>query len=302
MEINIVDWSEGKTALTNIRQKVFIEEQNVPAELEWDVEDSGAIHFLAKEGNRPVACARLLKDGKLGRVSVLKDYRHHGWGSRLLRAAEEFQKEHRRNRIYLDAQASSYLFYFENGYRPEEEMFWDANIPHIRMSKLLNRSSSASLQYLLGKDDKMHESEQPAAAAVWFQLGAGAAHREINIRLADESHPLFNNAACISTLSQFIRSSNQSQVRLLLSREIPGISEHPLLQLQQRVSSRFKVKVSDQNTINHITFDLKGFMEFDYRKSRACFNNRLSVSKHRENFTDMWEEGRLAQEARRLNI
>lgn len=88
MEIKIVDWSEGRTALSNIRQKVFIEEQQVPSELEWDAEDSSATHFLGKEGNRPVACARLLKDGKLGRVAVLRDYRHHGWGSRLLRAAE----------------------------------------------------------------------------------------------------------------------------------------------------------------------------------------------------------------------
>lgn len=302
MEIKIVDWSEGRTALSNIRQKVFIEEQQVPSELEWDAEDSSATHFLGKEGNRPVACARLLKDGKLGRVAVLRDYRHHGWGSRLLRAAEAHLKELKRNRIYLDAQAASYMFYFENGYRPDQEMFWDANIPHIRLSKILNRPSSASQQYILGQDEKLHKSEQPAASAVWFQLAANSAHREINIRLHDEAHPLFNNAACISTLSRFLLSSNQSQIRLLLSREIPGISEHPLLQLQQRTSSRFKVKLNDKNTLNHITFDLKGYLDFDYRASRCCFNNRLTVSKQRENFVQLWEDAQQAKEAKRLHI
>lgn len=302
MEIRVVDWSEGKSALTNIRQKVFIEEQQVPSDLEWDNEDSGATHFLGKEGNRPVACARLLKDGKLGRVAVLKDYRAHGWGSRLLRAAEAYLKDLKRNRIYLDAQAASYMFYFENGYRPETEMFWDANIPHIRMSKVLNRPASASQQYILGQDEKLHKSEQPAASAVWFQLASNLAHREIHIRLNDEAHPLFNNTACISSLSRFLLSSHQSQIKLLLSREIPGISEHPLLQLQQRTSSRFKVKVSEQNASNHITFDLKGYMEFDYRSSRCCFNNRLSVTKQRESFMQLWEQAQLAKEAKRLHI
>lgn len=302
MEIKVVSWSDAKSALSNIRQRVFVEEQQVPSDLEWDSNDATAVHFLGKEGNRPIACARLLDDGKLGRVAVLADYRGHGWGNRLIRAAEEYLKEHRQSRLYLDAQASAYQFYFESGFRPDQEMFWDANIPHIRMHKVVNRPASASQQYLLGKDEKRHQSEQPAASAAWFQIATGLSHREINIRLHDEAHPLFNNASCIQMLSDFLRKSRYSSVKLLLSREIPGISEHPLLQLQNRLSSRFKVKVSDQNHNNHILFDSKGYLEFDYRASHCCMNNRLLVSKQREIFYHMWDNASPCKESRRLHI
>ena len=100
MEIQIVSWDDAYSALSLIRQKVFIDEQQVPEELEWDADDKHAIHFLGKEGNRPVACARLLKDGKLGRLAVLKDYRSHGWGARILRAAEQSLADNKKNKIY----------------------------------------------------------------------------------------------------------------------------------------------------------------------------------------------------------
>ena len=151
MEIKVVDWSDARSALTHIRQKVFVEEQAVPESLEWDAQDSNAVHFLGKEGNRPVACARLLKGDKLGRVAVLKEYRHHGWGSRLIKAAEQYLIEHKRNRLNLSAQARAYNFYFENGFRPEARYEWDADIPHIGLSKHLNRTAPTGSPFFLSK-------------------------------------------------------------------------------------------------------------------------------------------------------
>ena len=132
MEINIVKWDDAQSSLRLIRQKVFIEEQQVPQDIEWDNLDKQAIHFLGKEGNRPVACARLINNEYIGRLAVLKDYRSHGWGGRLLRATEQYLIEHHKGRLSLNAQANSYTFYFKNGYRPDDIMHWDANIPHIK--------------------------------------------------------------------------------------------------------------------------------------------------------------------------
>jgi predicted GNAT family N-acyltransferase len=307
MEINTVTWDDAHSALRLIRQTVFIEEQQVPEELEWDVDDKIATHFLGKEGNRPVACARLLKDGTLGRLAVLKEYRRHGWGGRILRAAEQHLLDIKKNKLSLNSQANSYYFYFNNGYRPTEEMSWDANIPHIQMQKILNRPNLASKNYLLGEDEQNHRSDQPVASSVWFQIASSQCRREINIQINDLAHPLFNNAACISNLARFIRGSRQTLVRVLINGEIPGLSEHPLFRLQHRMSSRFKVRAlqmtNDKETqSNQILFDLSGYLRFDYKTSGCNFSNRISVRRYREDFEKNWISSRELVEGRKLNI
>ena len=307
MEINTVTWDDAQSSLRLIRQNVFIDEQQVPEDLEWDAEDKTAVHILGKEGNRPVACARILKDGQLGRLAVLKDYRKHGWGGRILKTAEQYLKDLHKNKLYLNAQANSYEFYFNNGYRPSEELFWDANIPHIRMQKILNRPNPASKTYQLGSDEDNHYSEQPAASPVWFQIGSRQSRREIDIQINDLAHPLFNNVACIANLSEFIRQSHRTQVRVLINKEIPGLSEHPLLQLQQRMSSRFKVRsvhlpTNKEAYGNQILFDLIGYLKFDYQTSYCNFSNRLSVSRHKVHFEQYWASSRELIEGRKLNV
>jgi predicted GNAT family N-acyltransferase len=307
MEINTVTWDDAHSALRLIRQTVFIEEQQVPEELEWDVDDKIATHFLGKEDNRPVACARLLKDGTLGRLAVLKEYRRHGWGSRIIRAAEQHLLDINKNKLSLNSQANSYYFYLYNGYHPTEEMSWDANIPHIQMQKLLNRPNPASKNYLLGEDKQTHHSSQLAASSVWFQIASNQCRRAINIQISDLAHPLFNNAACISNLARFIRESRQTQIRVLINEEIPGLSAHPLFQLQHRMSSRFKIRLlhvtnGKETQNNQILFDLSGYLRFGYKTSCCNFSNRISVRRHQENFEKNWVNSKEVIEGRKLNI
>ncbi|CCK76032.1 GCN5-related N-acetyltransferase [Oleispira antarctica RB-8] len=307
MEINIVSWDDAQTALRLIRQKVFVEEQQVPEDLEWDHLDKQAIHFLGKEGNRPVACARLLKDGRLGRLAVLKDYRTHGWGGRILRAAEEHLLDKKKSKMFLSSQANSYYFYFKNGYRPTEEMSWDAGIPHIQMQKILKRPNPTSKTYILGADDESHISNLAVASSVWFQIGSSQCSREINIQINDLTHPLFNNAACISNLTSFIKKSRQTQLRVLINKETPGLSEHPLLQLQHRMSSRFKIRAIDMFNnkevySNQVLFDLSGYLRFDYQTTHCNFSNRYSVRRHRTEFEKLWTDSKELIEGKKLNM
>ena len=307
MEVTFVTWDEAESALRNIRQKVFVEEQNVPSDLEWDADDKQAIHVLGKEGNRPVACARIVKSSYLGRVAVLKDYRGHGWGGRLIRATEQYLTEKKKNRLSLMAQANSYQFYFSNGYRPESEMVWDADIPHVNMSKILNRPSPANKTYTLKEDGDIHTSELPAASSVWFQIASCQAQRQIDIQIKDLNHPVFNNANCVANISQFLRASNQRTVRILINEEIPGLSEHPLLKLHHRMSSRLlvrciRMKVDADNIGNHILFDLSGHLKFNYKISECCFSNAIAVRRHKMKFEEYWEQSSELIEGRRLKL
>jgi predicted GNAT family N-acyltransferase len=306
MELNFVSWGEAQSSLRYIRQKVFVEEQQVPESLEWDSKDRVAIHILGKEGNRPIACARLLRDGQLGRLAVLKNYRKNGWGMRILRAAEQRLMSQKKTSIYLNSQANSYQFYFRNGFRPNDKMFWDANIPHIQMHKILSRPNPTNKIFILGEDDENHTSEQAAASPVWFQIGSNQSRREINIRIDDLCHPVFNNPFCVDNLREFIRQSQKTQIRVIIHKETPGLSEHPLLLLQQRMSSRFKIRcintpINKEHCSNQILFDLKGYMRFDYQASYCNFNNPLSVSRHRLHFEQEWSRSKQLVEGRKFN-
>ena len=87
IEVRIADWQKDNSDLRRIRERVFIDEQGVTPEQEWDSQDAHAIHFLAEEDDFAMGTARLLPDGCIGRVSVLKEWRGLKVGEALMQAA-----------------------------------------------------------------------------------------------------------------------------------------------------------------------------------------------------------------------
>ena len=135
-------WHEQREALATIRRTVFIDEQQVPPELEWDGEDEAAWHFLATVDGVPAGAARLLATGQIGRMCVLAAYRRRGIGKALLQQVEQTAREFSIKPLFLHAQTYIQAFYAGMGYRPEGEVFMDAGIPHIEMVK--NEEASRS--------------------------------------------------------------------------------------------------------------------------------------------------------------
>jgi predicted GNAT family N-acyltransferase len=130
--IGLVRWQDTSDELSAIRRQVFIDEQEVPPELEWDGRDDAALHVIARsmEGEA-IGTARLLPEGQIGRMAVLQPWRKRGIGSGLLRCliAHAGEKE----RLFLNAQTSAENFYRHNGFKAEGAVFMEAGIPHIRM-------------------------------------------------------------------------------------------------------------------------------------------------------------------------
>jgi predicted GNAT family N-acyltransferase len=133
IHVRIADWQKDNADLRRIRETVFIAEQAVPPELEWDAEDASAVHFIACEGDYPIGTARLLPDGHIGRVAVLKDWRGLKVGDALLRAviAEAERRGLREQR--LSAQVHATRFYEKHGFKVISGEFLDAGIPHVDM-------------------------------------------------------------------------------------------------------------------------------------------------------------------------
>ena len=137
LKIEIVKWIDGLSQLKNIREKVFIQEQKVTPQLEWDGMDEKAIHFLVFNDKAAIGCARaiVIKDHmQLGRMAVLKEYRGQGIGSALLEKAMTIAKLNQLSVIYISAQCHAIDFYKKFGFEVKSDIYLDAEIPHRDMT------------------------------------------------------------------------------------------------------------------------------------------------------------------------
>ena len=116
-----------------IRQCVFVDEQKVPVELEWDSADETAIHLLASLDDQPVACARVLPDGHIGRMAVLPEWREQGIGMAVLLQAIQICRELDVTHARLSAQTHAIGFYQQAGFEVCGEPYSDAGLLHIDM-------------------------------------------------------------------------------------------------------------------------------------------------------------------------
>ena len=140
IQIITTDWKQSRQELIQIRTSVFIEEQHVPTELEWDEFDEQSTHFLAFLNDKPIATARLKPDGQIGRMAVIKDYRNKGVGTELLTAILLLAKNSGYSMVYLHAQIQAIDFYKQFYFKQNGAEFIDAGIAHMAMYQLLNNN------------------------------------------------------------------------------------------------------------------------------------------------------------------
>lgn len=127
------DWSVDREILKALRETVFIREQFVPADMEWDEFDALSRHVLASVDGIPIGTGRLLPDGHIGRMAVLREWRGQGAGSALLTGLMEMAGALGMQRVRLNAQVQALPFYLRHGFQAQGEEFLDAGIPHCRM-------------------------------------------------------------------------------------------------------------------------------------------------------------------------
>lgn len=131
-------WSTEAARLRAVRQAVFVIEQNIPAELEWDEHDAASLHVLAVAGDgTPIACGRLLPDGHIGRMAVLSGWRGQGVGAAVLSMLIEMARDRGDAMVRLHAQTHAVPFYARFGFAPEGDEYLEAGIPHRTMARRL---------------------------------------------------------------------------------------------------------------------------------------------------------------------
>lgn len=119
-----------------IRRTVFMEEQNVPEDVEWDEYEDSATHFICRLGDKAVGTARISFFGnsaKLERVAVLKEYRRQGIGRAIMDYLIEYSKQKSAETIYSHVQLHARKFYEKMDFIGEGETFFEGGIEHIKM-------------------------------------------------------------------------------------------------------------------------------------------------------------------------
>lgn len=139
--VSLVCWHDGEPLLRAIREAVFIREQNVPAELEWDGKDDACRHALALSLNGDaIGCGRMQPNGHIGRVAVLPQWRKQKVGTAIIESLLDEARSRGYKQVDVDAQIHAIPFYQQFGFVEHGKEFMDAGMPHKKMKlKLLPR-------------------------------------------------------------------------------------------------------------------------------------------------------------------
>jgi predicted GNAT family N-acyltransferase len=324
MDVHVlnVDWPTHQEVLQAIRGEVFIEEQGVPREIEWDGQDDVAHHFLAiNEAGQRIGCARLLPSGQIGRMAVLKSHRGTGIGRQLLDAAVDAAKSLGFTRVFLHAQADVVDFYRKAGFIPEGEEFMEAGIVHQGMSQELPipfeppgevakpvireeaappEASEAALLQFSGEG----ECVEGLAASLSWPL------RTLRIYSQTLDHALFDRDEVAEALSAFVRRGPPARLLILIHSSGAIISRgHRLLELARRLDSKVEIRtvpgeLADDNHSCVIT-DERGFFLLPDHQEYQAFANRydpVQAARLAERFDYLWERSETDPELRVLRL
>lgn len=136
--VQILPWAAARDAARGVREAVFVREQGVPLNLEWDGLDESCEHALATDPRGvAIGTGRLLPDGRIGRMAVLPQWRGRGVGAAILAALVARAGERGLARVALHAQTHAAGFYARLGFVPAGETFMEAGIPHVAMTREL---------------------------------------------------------------------------------------------------------------------------------------------------------------------
>ncbi|MFZ5502963.1 MAG: GNAT family N-acetyltransferase [Pseudomonadota bacterium] len=136
--VSLVCWHDGEPLLRAIREAVFIREQGVPPELEWDEFDQGCRHALALSlKGDAIGCGRMLNDGHIGRIAVMPQWRKQYVGTAIMEALLDEARLRGYRQVDVDAQTYAMPFYHRFDFIEQGKVFMDAGLPHIKMKLTL---------------------------------------------------------------------------------------------------------------------------------------------------------------------
>ena len=324
-----VTWESHEAALRGIRQSVFVEEQNIPIDLEFDAEDATAWHVLAlNSAGQAQGCARMLTNGLIGRVAVLADARGNGLGSQLLTALVDRAGEERLTRVFLHAQAEAEAFYKKLDFIPTGVRFMEAGIEHLTMERALpipfdtvgigatrivrsgdprpDIDNATSVQ----KRSRLREFGDEGTAREQLHTVLSGARRSIVLYSPTLDHELFDQSPVVEEMSRLARSAPGAQIDVLIrdSQLIVGRG-HALVELARRLDEKLQIRRlgdsargDDQSWLVADNSALWVQSEPDEYRGWSDTWNPVQAERFSQRFTHLWDRSVSDPELRVLRL
>ncbi|MGD8910160.1 MAG: GNAT family N-acetyltransferase [Chromatiales bacterium] len=298
-------WPEERMLLKQVREPVFVEEQGVPLEMEWDDDDIMAYHLIALDSEqRPIGTARLLGNGQIGRMAVLPEWRHRGIGTALLARLLERAETSGQRKLFLHAQTKAEEFYSKAGFAPVGNVFYEAGIPHRKMvlqseaNKMEERPIDLDLPQLGKTDDlfHLHNEEDHLVHAVAMLRQA---KRDLALFTYNLDPLVFDQQAFLEAFKTLALRSRFSRIRILLQDNNLILQRgHRLVELFQRLPTVIEIRRPSEDFIDHpenfLLIDDCGYLHKKSLESYtgiACYHNRHRVNRLLNLFDEAWEYG-----------
>lgn len=296
-------WEKDRVSLREIRDEVFIKEQGVSKDLEWDRLDDKAEHFLAYVDGDAIGCARLIDNKKVGRMAVLPAFRQHGVGQELLDHIKRHASQRRYTRLELDAQCHAYDFYRRSGFTASSKPFEDANIPHIHMEcRVFSHEDDHGSQYQIGHDDKIYHGQSLLDAKGYVDICLSQARRSLVMCVKDITHPIYSHDNLLERVKLLARTNRHFKTYVLLGNYHPTYNDSSLFKLADRLPSYVEIKTTQEAIPCQWIIDSTAWFDFEGADSRICYADRGKIKKFMERFNKWWSHAKHIQDARRLSI
>jgi len=312
--IRPADWPRDEFALRSVRTQVFVREQQVPEELEWDGQDAAAVHLIAESGDGvTIGTARLLPSGQIGRMAVLPRWRRRGVGTGLLLQLLRTAAEHDYPSPFLNAQIAVLPFYRGLGFVPEGESFEEAGIPHQRM--VLEDSDLAVGADIdrrrLGLSGGLLRIDQPQAQARAVAAMTAQAARTLLVLTPDLEPPLYDQRPFLAAVRRLaLDRRGRLPVRILLIDAEPPVRRgHRLIELSRQLSSSVQIRAVPEEFAEQcdhfLVADDSGYCLRRFAApttALADFADPAQARRLRRHFEQIWEQGATHPALRRLYI
>lgn len=226
-----VDYQASLPQLREVRERVFVQEQGVPVELELDALDPACHHVLARDADGvAIGTGRLTPEHRIGRMAVLPEWRGRGVGDALLAALIDLARGQGWHDLSLHAQASAIGFYARHGFLPQGARFMEAGLEHQTMRRLLDGPNPV-------------ETHDAAVAALLGVIGTARRHLWLYSRDLDPG--LLDRPDVMTALRRF--GTRGGEARILVQDALAPQSAHaPLIALSQRLPSAFAFRVIEE--------------------------------------------------------
>lgn len=290
-----VEYESALPDLRSVRETVFVREQGVPLELEWDGLDPLCRHVIARDAEgRPIGTGRLTPEHRIGRMAVLADWRGRGVGDALLLALIDEARRLGWREVSLHAQVSAIGFYARHGFLPCDARFVEAGIDHQSMRRLLDKPNPVETR--------------DAALAASLGVIAGA-RRSLQIYSRELDPGLLDTPETLAALRRFATQGGETRV-LLQDPGTPQRALSPLIGLAQRLPSAFAFRaVEEPGDLAYApAFLVNDRGGWYFRTLGHRFDGETEIHGEprarqlRATFEPMWERARPCTEFRALGI